>query len=425
MDVVSFESILDQIEASETIGKAAGELASQKNVDENESTDEPSVENYEYVIRILTINVNKSWNETVESKVEYVCKYVTEITFRFEEFLATYPKVKRHSKLYFYRRPDVYRMPDEIEKMVTRPRGFSSDSSDYLEVVFGLDYNSIRKPRDLFMLSALLDKLAWGSSFFVEYMGNSIAAKDKKCLIDHIIPLYNMMLKENGIEKWKDTDSFEASIESYVNNAYQFFGQSVEICETVRKMFQYDPSDNLVTAALNYRSYGSSRKCDTPKFLEEAIENNYIDADYLCNSQEVTFRITSSIKRDSVQISSWRLRFIWDHVEKALKKNPRKITNYIMRIYDRNYVRFAFYLGLFQGIEKEDLDFDLKTTVNDVCVVVDFRWERMEFWNTLASILGIKEGFSAEDVSKFLKKLDRQIYFVFQRNFRVRLSKNP
>jgi hypothetical protein len=110
------------------------------------------------------------------------------------------------------------------------------------------------------------------------------------------------------------------------------------------------------------------------------------------------------------QVSSWRLKFIYEHVEKSLKTNPRKITDYVMRVYDKDYIFFIFYLGTFQGIQKEDLDFDLKTTVNDVCVILDGRWDRSEFWDTLANIIGIKDGFPQEEHVKFLKKLDRQIY---------------
>lgn len=293
--------------------------------------------------------------------------------------------------------------------MVTCPRSYAPGASDHLEIVFGLDYN-IRKPRDLFMLTAMLSKFAWGSSYYVEYESNVIAARDKKCMVEDVIPVYNMMMRENGVEKWKETDSYVKSVESLVESAFQFFGESVIRCEDVRRMFGYDPADDLVTAALSYQSYGSSRKCDIPKFLAAALETNTIDADYLCNCQDVMFRITSATKRDSVQISSWRLKFIWEHVEKTLKQNPRKITHYIMRIYDRNYIRFAFYLGLFQGVYQEDLDFDLKTTVNDVCVIVDMRWDRNELWDTLAGILGVKDSFPIEDVVKFQKRLDKQIY---------------
>lgn len=81
-----------------------------------------------------------------------------------------------------------------------------------------------------------------------------------------------------------------------------------------------------------------------------------------------------------------------------------------MRVYNKDYIFFIFYLGTFQGIQKEDLDFNLKTTVNDVCVILDGRWERSEFWNTLANIIGLKDGFPQEEHVKFLKKLDRQIY---------------
>ena len=411
MNASVFESILDQVNMNDVIGNSANTLVNQhqKDLDENLSDDEPTVDDYKYVLRIMTINVSKRYDQSVEDVVQKVLEYTTEVIFRLEEFLATSPRVKRHSKLYFYRQPDLYRIPEDIEAMVTRPRSFSSSASDYLDIVFGLDYN-IRNPRDLFMLTSMLHKFVWFSSYFIEYKGNSIAAKDKVCHIDRVIPLYNMLMKENGIEKWKTTDSYNESVESFIDNAFSFFGESVEICQTVRNMFQYNPIDKLMNEALSYRSYGSKRKCDTPKFLLNAIENNYIDADYLCNEQFVTFRITSASKSSSFQNATWRLKFIWEHVEKSLKSNPRKITDYIMRIYDRNYIRFVFYLGTFQGVYQEDLDFDLKTTVNDVCVILEGRWERNEIWDVLAGILGIPDGFPQDDVVKFMKKLDKQIY---------------
>ena len=301
-------------------------------------------------------------------------------------------------------------MPDDIEKMVMRPRSWASNSSDNLDIIFGIDYR-IRNPRDLFMLSAMLDKFAWGSSWIIEYEGKTIAAKEHKCTISRTSPLMSMLLFENGIERYKDgSGTFNEIIESYIESAYQFFGESIEICEEVRRLFHYDNKDFLLSGAVSYVTKGRTRQCDIPKFLQDALTNQTIDADCLCNEQYATFRISSTVKQEKVQIGTWRLKFIYEHAEKSLKNNPRHITDYIMRVYDKDYILFVFYLGTFQGKYQDDLDFDLKSMVNDICVILDGRWDRNEFWDTLAGILGLKEGFPQDELVKYLKKLDRQIY---------------
>ena len=402
-----FENLLAQITAKDVLGNASDKLASHQ---KEEGILEPTIDNYDYVVRVMTIDVSKTWKDTIEEKSEYVRKYITEVIYRLETFLDASPKVKRHSKLYFYRNPDEYKMPDEIEKMVSRERSFASNSSDHLDILFGIDYR-IKTPRDLFMFGALIGKFAWGSSYLITIEGKSIAAQDHKCTIDRPGPLMSMLLHENGIERYKDGSGlFNELVETYTESAFEFFGETVDICENVRKIFHYSPNDILLSGAVTYVTKGRTRQCDIPKFLQTALETQTIDADKLCNEQYATFRITSAVNPKKVQISSWRLKFIWEHVEQSLKKHPRKITDYIIRVYDKDYIFFVFYLGTFKCIHHEDLDFDLESDVNDVCVILDGRWCRSEFWDTLAGILGLNEGFPQEELVKYLKKLDRQIY---------------
>ena len=401
-----FENLLDQITADDITGNAASTLANQDEVEDIE----PTIDNFDYVVRICTIDVSKNWRKTPEETIAKVTEYVTEIIYRFEEFLNSSPKIKKRSKLYFSRPPERYILPDEIEKMVMRERGWSSNNSDYLYLTFGMNCR-IRNVRDLFMMSAIFDKLAWGSSFIIEYEGKTIPTQEHKCSIDRTSPLMSMFLFENGIERYKEGSGlFNELVESYINSSMQFFGESVEVCEQTRKLFHYDNKDVHIAKAISYVTKGRTRQCDTPKFLQNALNSQYIDPDVLCNDQYITFHIMSVTDSKKTQVSSWRLKFIYEHVEKSLKINPRKITDYVMRVYDKDYIFFIFYLGTFQGIQKEDLDFDLKTTVNDVCVILDGRWDRSEFWDTLANIIGLKDGFPQEEHVKFLKKLDRQIY---------------
>ena len=163
-----FENLLDQITTDDITGNAASILANQEEVEDIE----PTIDNFDYVVRICTIYVSKNWSKTPEETIAKVTEYVTEIIYRFEEFLESSPKIKKSSKLYFYRPPERYILPDEIEKMVMRERSWGSNNSDYLYVTFGMNCR-IRNVRDLFMMSAIFDKLAWGSSYIIEYEGKN------------------------------------------------------------------------------------------------------------------------------------------------------------------------------------------------------------------------------------------------------------